>query len=288
MGAMVAVLATAFAVLLCTPVMLYFAPRWVKRPLVLWVLRSFSQGAPPEEPERSDYAKGVLPHGQLEELVEGKAWALCGSLPQPGPSFGRNMTVFKRKDGKLIVHSCVCLASETKARLDARGPVGVIVVPNSFHRLDAPRYKAAYPEARVVCPSSARAKVEEWCPVDATCEEEFAQCEEVEVLTPPNSVDGELTYIMGGSLVVCCDLFFNIDPCKADAFQRFFGIANGFGVSGMGKVVHPDLPLLRRWVQTALLDRAANFEAVVVGHGDLVKGSSAVRAALQKTVDSLV
>ena len=30
-------------------------------------LRSFSQGAPPEEPERSDYAKGVLPHGQLEE-----------------------------------------------------------------------------------------------------------------------------------------------------------------------------------------------------------------------------
>ena len=52
------------------------------------------------------------------------------------------------------------------AQLDALDPVEHIVVPNGFHRLDAPRYKTRYPKARVYCPPGARKKSEQRIAVD--------------------------------------------------------------------------------------------------------------------------
>ena len=52
------------------------------------------------------------------------------------------------------------------AQLDALCPVEHIVVPNGFHRLDAPRYKTRYPKARVYCPPGARKKSEQRIAVD--------------------------------------------------------------------------------------------------------------------------
>ena len=47
------------------------------------------------------------------------------------------------------------------AEIDAWGKVGAIIVPNGFHRLDAQLFADRYPDAHVLCPSGAKAKVEQ-------------------------------------------------------------------------------------------------------------------------------
>ena len=105
---------------------------------------------------RSSQPKGaqpVLPHKGLD-LVLSEAdglWGLEGSLPYPLP---RSMHVFRLRSGKLWVISPVALSDYEP--LDALGPVGVIVVPNGYHRLDALTYKQRYPDAVVWLFASAR------------------------------------------------------------------------------------------------------------------------------------
>ena len=42
------------------------------------------------------------------------------------------------------------------AAIEALGPITAIVVPNEFHRLDAPAYAARYPAAKVYAPRGGR------------------------------------------------------------------------------------------------------------------------------------
>lgn len=105
----------------------------------------------------------VLPHGPLQQLEE-NLWRVEGGLPR-GP-LKRVMTVVRRSDGALLVHSAIAMDASSMAQLDALGPVAHIVVPNGFHRMDAPRFKARYPKARVYCPPGARKRVAQVVAVD--------------------------------------------------------------------------------------------------------------------------
>ena len=107
----------------------------------------------------------VLPHRPIEELGEG-LWRVEGDLE--GMPLKRVMTVAKRADGTLVVHNAVALDEASMKRLDAWGKVSAIVVPNAYHRLDAPRFSARYPEARVYCPAGARRKVADVVEVSGT------------------------------------------------------------------------------------------------------------------------
>ncbi|MBK8010392.1 MAG: hypothetical protein IPK13_03530 [Deltaproteobacteria bacterium] len=107
----------------------------------------------------------VMPHGPFEQL-ESNLWRVEGSLP--GHALKRVMTVARRSDGGLVVHSAIALDEECMARLDHEGPVAFLVIPNRFHRLDARVYKDRYPNAKVVCPRSAVRAVAKVVPVDHT------------------------------------------------------------------------------------------------------------------------
>lgn len=100
----------------------------------------------------------VLPHGAIEKPSP-RVWRIEGSLPDM--PLKRVMTVVRCSSGELLVHNAIALGAETMAEVDAWGPVRTILVPNGFHRLDAPAFAARYPEAKVLCPPAARAKVEE-------------------------------------------------------------------------------------------------------------------------------
>lgn len=108
----------------------------------------------------------VLPHGALEHLspnilrVEGKL--------ESGPPIKRVMTVARMEGGELVVHSAMALEESAMKELDAVGPVRFILVPNRWHRLDAPRYAKRYPDAKVLCPAGSRKGVEQVCRVDGT------------------------------------------------------------------------------------------------------------------------
>jgi hypothetical protein len=98
----------------------------------------------------------VLPHGPLEPLAE-NLWRVEGALPR-GP-IRRVMTVIRRADGELMIHSAILCDEATQRAIEALGPVRWLLVPNGFHRLDAPAYAARYPGLRVYCPPGARALV---------------------------------------------------------------------------------------------------------------------------------
>lgn len=110
----------------------------------------------------------TLPHGPLEQLAE-NLWRVEGALPR-GP-LKRVMTVARRDDGKLVVHSAIALEPAVQSQLEALGEPALLVVPNGFHRLDAPRYKARYPGMRVYCPRGSRSRVADVVPVDGAYED---------------------------------------------------------------------------------------------------------------------
>jgi hypothetical protein len=99
---------------------------------------------------------GGLSDSGLVQLTE-NLWRVEGALPR-GP-LKRVMTVARRDDGALVVHSPIAMAANSMAALDALGPVSFLVVPNGFHRLDAPTYAKRYPKARVLTTSGSRGRV---------------------------------------------------------------------------------------------------------------------------------
>lgn len=110
----------------------------------------------------------VLPHGPIEKL-DASLWRVEAKLPNM--DMQRVMTIAKRADGTLVIHNGIALDDAAMAAIDAWGKVGVIVVPNGYHRLDAKVFADRYPSARVLCPAGARAKVEEVVPVGGSYED---------------------------------------------------------------------------------------------------------------------
>jgi hypothetical protein len=104
----------------------------------------------------------VLRHGPIEKLDE-NLWYVTGSLP--GMSLKRVMTLVRLDDGRLVIHSAVALDEGAMAEIEAWGRPAILLVPNAYHRLDAPAYLSRYPDLEVYCPRGSRKKVEEVVPV---------------------------------------------------------------------------------------------------------------------------
>lgn len=107
----------------------------------------------------------VLPHGALLPLQD-NLWQVEGALPKM--SMKRRMCVARMSDGRLVIHSAVALDEEGMAALEALGPVAFLLVPNAFHRMDAPLFRKRYPDATLLCPTGARKKVEQVVAVDGS------------------------------------------------------------------------------------------------------------------------
>jgi hypothetical protein len=229
----------------------------------------------------------ILPHDDLEELAPG-LWSVTGRLPFP---LKRNMTVYRMKDGTLLLHSVIALNDAGLARLDSLGKPSVMIVPSTGHRMDAPFYKSRYPALRVLAPAAARAKVEQVIAVDATCEEALPALG-IAVHPLPMYRTGELAYEVavpgGGKALILCDAVANADhpPGLGGALMA----AIGGGIKGRLGV-----PRLVRYM--LLRDKAAGKQAlarladipdlrvVTVAHGRPVVGDC--RGALQDAVASL-
>ena len=100
----------------------------------------------------------MLPHGPIEKLSE-RLWRVEGSLKDI--AMKRVMAIAKKPDGTLVIHNGIALDDARMAELDALGKVTTIVVPNGYHRLDAKVYAERYPDAKIVCPPGALAKVQQ-------------------------------------------------------------------------------------------------------------------------------
>lgn len=110
----------------------------------------------------------VFPHGPIEALNE-RLRVVEGGLPNM--PLRRVMSVVRLDDGRLVIHSAVALEEAAMAELEAWGRPAILLVPNPWHRLDAPAYKARYPELKVYCPAGARHRVAQVVPVEGTYDE---------------------------------------------------------------------------------------------------------------------
>lgn len=109
----------------------------------------------------------VLKHGPLEKLEE-NLWSVEGR--STAGALRRRMALVRLDDGRIVVHSAMALEESAMKEIEAWGTIAFVVVPNGYHRLDAPAYKKRYPQAEFLCPAFWQARVAEVVPVDGTLE----------------------------------------------------------------------------------------------------------------------
>lgn len=89
----------------------------------------------------------------LRELVRGQIWIASYAVSLGGARFEARMTLARRSDGALLVHSPGPIDDTMRARIEAIGRVAVIVAPGNFHHLHVASCQRAFPEAETwICP----------------------------------------------------------------------------------------------------------------------------------------
>ena len=235
----------------------------------------------------SDWENHVHPHGEIEALAPG-FWQVTGSLAR-GP-LPRNMHVWRAPSGGILVHSAMCLDDAGMAALDALGVVEWIVVPCAMHRADARPYRKRYPDAQLLCPAAARAKVEEVVPVDDLCEEVLPTLG-IEVIEPQGLKPFELHLVLplgdGRKALLMTDALFNLGAAPPSGF-------GGLMLKWMGSVGPLGMTRLGRWLLlndreewSRYLERLADMEdlsLLCMAHGEALREdvSSSLRAAARR------
>jgi hypothetical protein len=224
----------------------------------------------------------VLEHGPIERLSN-NLWRVEGAIPRM--SLRRVMTVVRRTDGALVIHSPIALRDRERAELEAWGAPRFLLVPNGYHRLDAPAYKARYPELVVIAPAGSRAKVEEVISVDRSYEQ-FPSDEVVQLRTLEGvaEVEGVMTVRSAdGVTVVLNDIVFNMDR-KRDPLGFFF-------TTLLGSAPGPRVSRLAKWTLVKDKDKLAgelerlaalpDLVRLVVSHEKVASGPAAAQALRQ-------
>jgi hypothetical protein len=216
----------------------------------------------------TDQTHKIFPHGEPQELMSG-VWLVSGSLPFP---LKRSMTIVRLPDGTLLLHSVIAMSDTGMAKLDALGKPSIMIIPHGGHRMDAPFYKARYPDIRVVCPAGVRAKVEEVIKSDATCEEAL----------PPLGVrlhevrgfkHGEIGYEIdteGGKLLILSDSVANSDPSSGLGGFLMRMVTDGVkGRLGVPRIVRFMMMKDKAAVRASLnkLAEIPNVKVLTVAHG---------------------
>ncbi len=234
----------------------------------------------------SDASWNVLPHDPLQTLADG-LWRVEGSLPRG--SLRRVMAVVRMEDGGLLVHSAIAVDEATLDALLAEGEPTVLIVPNGLHRLDAPAYKARFPQMRVICPEGARAAVEKKLPVDGGYRDfEGDGRVSVELLDGVGEAEGFLAVRADdGVTLVFNDAIFNM-PHKAGLegfiFKHITASSGGPKVSRLGRMLvvkdkHALAAHLRRLADTPDLRR------ILVAHHETIEDDPA--GVLRRVADAL-
>jgi hypothetical protein len=221
----------------------------------------------------------VLDHGPIEKLAE-NLWWVQGALP--GMSLKRTMTVARMHDGRLVIHNAIALRDDAMKELESWGTPTFLIVPNGYHRLDAPAYKQRYPNLVVLAPKNSRARVDEVIATDGDYDS-FPKDEAVrfEMLSGIDDAEGAmLVSSQDGLTLVLNDAVFNMDR-KKDAlgflFTTVLGSAPGPRISRLAKLLLvKDKHALRRD-----LERYAELPALmrlVVAHEKVATGKDAAHA----------
>lgn len=224
--------------------------------------------------------------GSLHALAE-NMWVVDGTIQMPPGPLPRRMTIARLASGDLVVFSAIALDDAAISEVDALGRPAFLVVPNAFHREDAPEWKRRYPDIRVVAPELARPAVDEVVRVDDTVGDfgdptvRFAQ-------VPGTKGESALiVHHQSGATLVVNDLIANIQDSRGImklvlSLMGFAGSRPQVPRMFKNRVVN-DAGLVARqfrdWAATPGLAR------IVVSHGAIIEEGAAL--LLQRLADKL-
>ena len=212
----------------------------------------------------------VLAHGPLEPLSD-NLWRVEGALPDM--ALRRVMTLARRSDGGLLVHNAIALGEEAMSALEALGPPSVLLVPNGWHRLDAPAYQQRYPGLRVYCPAGARKRVERVVAIDGSYDDvppDAAVCaRHVEGIGQREGVLEVRS--AGGVTLVFNDLIFN-QPHLPGLFGLVYRALGSSGPPRVTRIARLLMVKDRRALRADLERLAAtpDLRRIVVSHIDVI------------------
>lgn len=240
----------------------------------------------------ADTAWTVLPHGPLHTLAE-NLWWVEGDLPNM--RLRRAMVVARLANGELVLHSAIALDEAGMSALEALGRPAWLVVPNGWHRLDAARYKARYPDMKVVCPPDARRHVTQKVPVDATYDElgelpDGAGTVRFETFGAKKRMEGAMiVQSADGITLVFCDSLFNLAHQPGFfwwLYGRVLGSTGGPRVTRIGRLfltLGGGAATFRAWLEAKARDE--RVVRLVPGHGEVIQKDA--RATLSAVAASL-
>ena len=215
----------------------------------------------------------VLNHGELVQVQE-NLWLIEGEIPKM--SLRRRMTVARQDNGALLMHNPIALDEETIAQVEALGPVFYIIVPNGWHRLDAPSFRKRYPETIVLCPWGALKKVEQVVEVGGSYNE-FPDDEKISLqhLRGMNEAEGVLKVSDGTqSTLIFNDILFNLPKGAGGLMMKIMGSTGGPKVTPMMRmIVIKNKKELRAHLEE--LAQTPGLCRIVPGHGDVIEEGAA-------------
>jgi hypothetical protein len=217
----------------------------------------------------------VLEHSELVQ-AQGNLWHVEGAIPNM--ALRRRMTVVRLADGDILIHSPMALRDESMAQIEALGPVAYILVPNGWHRLDAPNFKKRYPDAKLLCPIGSQKRVSEVVEVDGTYQD-FPGDDTVSLryLDGVKKVEGVLLVTDGDqSTLVFNDCLFNVPHGKGfgGLMIRLMGSSGGPKITRVMRMMAiKDKKALR--TQLEELADTRGLRRLIPGHGDVIEEGAA-------------
>jgi hypothetical protein len=183
----------------------------------------------------------------------------------------RLMVLVRLGDGRIVIHGAIALADDAMAEIEAWGAPSVLLVPNGYHRLDAPSYLKRYSDLRVYCPRGSRAKVEEVVRVDGDYDQvPVDETLSIKHLDGLDGVEGVLTvHGSSGRTLVFNDAIFNLRHGKGLAGFIFRYITDSTGGPKVTRMVRLFL-VKDKGAFRAHLERLAEtpeLQRVLVAHG---------------------
>ena len=224
--------------------------------------------------------------GGLRAIAD-NLWVVDGTIQMPPGPLPRRMTIARLASGDLVVFSAIALDEAGMAEVNALGRPAFLVVPNAFHRQDAPEWKRRYPNMVVVAPDLARVAVDEVVRVDDTLGD-FG--DPMVRFVPIAGTQGESALIVQhrtGATLVVNDLIANVQDARG--IMKLVLTLMGFAGS------RPQVP--RMFKQRAVTDAALvakqfrqwadipGLARIVVSHGAIIEDGPS--QLLQRLADRL-
>ena len=192
----------------------------------------------------------------------------------PGGVIPRKMVPIKFSDGRLAIHSPICLDGADMATIENWGEPAFCLVPNGFHRLDTPAFKRRYPNLKILCPDAVRVRVAKVIRVGGSY-----------AMLPPElqwrtlaMKSGEAVFIWRNGervTLIFGDALFNVAhlPGIFGRIMKLIGSAGGPRVTPMAKVIAVDDRHLLA-AQFVELATTAGLTRLIPGHGDNIEADA--------------